>query len=108
MMHQNRRIDSNPRRLIRTRRRDRVPRRTLLEQLILRIIVLRTTHNIRGDTALVCSACCVAACGGKFVAADEVGACSGGGHLTEEEGSEGWETGCYYCDGGFDHGDGAG
>ena len=102
MLHQNRRVDSNTRRLIRTRRH-RVRRHRLLEQLILRIIVLCTTHNIRSDATLVCSACSVAACGGKFVAAGVVGACSGGGHLAEEEGSEGWETGCDYCDGGFDH-----
>ena len=103
MLHQNRRIDSDSRRLIRTRRRNRVPRRTLLEQFILRIIVLCTTHDIRRDAALVCSARCVAACGRKLVTAGVVGACSGGGHLAEEEGSEGWEASCDYCDGGFDH-----
>lgn len=57
---------------------------SLLEELILRVVVLRTTHDIGGDSAVVCSSSSVLARRGEFVMlVVGVGSCRG--HLAEEE-----------------------
>jgi hypothetical protein len=56
----------------------------LLEQLILRVVVLRTTHDVGDDSAVVRSSSSVLTRRGEFVSL-VVGAGSCGGHLSEEE-----------------------